>query len=105
MNYLFLMIFQCGAIVFVPIITLVLGLMLIIRYLGFEHRYSFLITAILIGFVSFELSLSGIIMDPRSTSMGFSKIVLIAGLLGLVVFVLILVFGPIYSRLLRIFKP
>jgi len=105
MSKIVLISLQCGAFVFIPLITLVLGIMFIIRKPGFEHRFSSLAGAILIGLVFFEASLIGMLMDPRSISVSLIKLIEIAGAMGLTVFVLVLLFGPIYQRLLQMFRP
>jgi len=105
MSKIVLMSLQCEAFVFIPLITFGLGLKFIISRLGFKHRFSSMAIAIVIGIVFFEASLIGMLIDPRSISVSLIKLIEIAGLIGFTVFVLILLFGPIYQRLLQIFRP
>jgi hypothetical protein len=94
----------CGAFVFVPIITIVIGIKLITRFVGFKNKLSTIIVALLIGIVFLEASAIGMLADPRSTLLGVVKIIKLAGLVGLAVFLLVLFLGPVYVRVLQFFK-
>jgi hypothetical protein len=95
---------QCGAFILVPGITFGLGLWLIVRYLGFQHRLAMMFFALLMGIVFFEGSIIGMVIDPRSSSVGWTKLFTTAGLIGIGTTLFVLIFTPIYITLIKIFK-
>jgi len=75
-----------------------------IRFIGFKKKLNTISVALLIGIVFFEASLIGMLADPRSTVMGGLNIIKFAGLIGLAVFLIVLIFSYVYARVLHFFK-
>jgi hypothetical protein len=95
---------ECGAFILIPGFSFGLGLWLIGRYLGHRDRLSKVYYAFLMGIVTFEASFIGMSIDPRSASVGLTKLVTTSGLIGIGVSLFVLVFTPIYVNLIKIFK-
>ncbi len=104
MDKLTLIVLQCGAFLLIPIGTFGIGLWLIFKYIGFSHRFVFVLLALLIGLSFFEAAFMGMIIDPRANSSNIYEIVKTSGVIGLGAFVFVLVFTPIYRALVQIFK-
>ncbi len=69
-----------------------------------EQKYHYASISGLIGFVFFEFSFIGMIIDPRSKVVGFSEIVLTATGIGIATFLFVLVITPVAILIWRIFK-
>jgi hypothetical protein len=104
MGKLLVIMLQCGAFVLVPGVSFGFGLWLITRYLGFQHKLATLCFALLMGAVFFEASFIGMAIDPRSDSVGWTRIITLAGLIGIGTSVAVLIFTPVYVNLIKIFK-
>ncbi len=92
---------QCGAFIVIPFATLIIGAWKIIY---FKEKYQYISMAALIGFVGFEASLIGMIIDPRSSRSSFSNMIFTALVIGLVTTLFVFLFTPIYVKLIQFFK-
>lgn len=97
-------ILQCGAFVLIPMGSFALGFWLIAHFVGFENRCAMILVALLIGFIFFEGSLIGMLIDPRASLSGLFEKVSISGIIGLVAFIFVLILTPVFRGLTRIFK-
>ena len=104
MNTFLLMLLQCGAFLLIPIGTFALGLWLIIRFVGVNHRLSLIFVAILIGITFFAASTTGMLIDPRGGLAKFPEIIKTSIVAGFVTTVAVLVFVPIYRAIIKTFK-
>ena len=104
MNNPFISLFQCGVFLLVPLVTIVAGVMYIIRRIGLNHRYSLLSVAVLLGFAFFEASFIGEVIDSRSPTISFLNLIKFASLVGIGSFIFIFVLTGIYRLALHIFK-
>ncbi len=95
---------QCGAFVLIPMSSFALGLWLIAHFVGFENRWTMILVALLIGLIFFEGSLVGMLIDPRASLSGLFEKVRIASIIGLVAFIFVLIFTPVFRGLSHIFK-
>jgi hypothetical protein len=104
MSKFLIIILQCGAFILVPGISFGLGLWLIVRYLGFHHKLAMPIFALLVGVVVFEASFIGMAIDPRSSFADLTKIIATSALIGFGASLFVLIFTPVYVKLIEIFK-
>jgi hypothetical protein len=93
----------CGLLILIPGSTFGVGLWLIISRVGMQHRLASILFAVLMGIVAFEASMIGIAIDPR-WNFDWGKLFITSGLIGIATTVFILIFTPIYTRLLKIFN-
>ncbi|HVF25357.1 MAG TPA: hypothetical protein VNA23_05675 [Anaerolineales bacterium] len=98
---LLLMLLQCGAFVVIPMATFGFGVR---RILQLDEKYHRISSAGLIGFISFEASTIGMIIDPRSGNIDFSELIFTSGIIGIATFLLVLFFLPIAMEIFRICK-
>src|SRR5689334_18527410 len=96
---IFLMLLQCGAFVFIPLATLIMGIWKITT--KFDAKYQSIGVSTLISFVFFEAALIGLLIDPSSSGKTFQEILLISCVLGLAVFLFIWIFAPMYAVIIR----
>ncbi len=92
---------QCGAFIIIPFVTLIIGVR---KITYFKEKYQFISMASLIGFVFFEGSLIGMIIDPRSGQISFGNMLFTALMIGLVTTLFVFLFTPIYAKLIQFFK-
>src|SRR5574339_229873 len=97
-------ILQCGAFVLIPMGSFALGFWLIAHFVGFENRWAMILVALLIGLIFFEGSLIGMLIDPRASLSGPFEKARIASIIGLIAFICVLIFTPVFRGLTRIFK-
>lgn len=91
----------CGVIVVIPIVTFVFGFK---RLLNFEERYHRVSIAGLLGLVFAELTLLGMLIDPHSINHSFGEILLNSIGIGIFTFLFVLLFLPISSTVIRVFR-
>ena len=99
--YLLSALFQCGIFIIVPAITFGFGIR---NILLIDEKYRRISVAGLIGFIFFEESVIGLIIDPRSIHISFSELIFTSGLIGILAFLFVLLFSPVAISILRIFK-
>jgi len=58
----------------------------------------------LIGFISFEASVIGMIIDLRSRNLTLQELVLLSGTIGLIAFLFVILFLPVALTIFRLFK-
>jgi hypothetical protein len=87
---------QCGAFILIPLVTFALGIWKISQIDEKYHRLNF---AALIGFVFFEASMIGMLIDPRSSNHPFIELILIALATGIFTFLFVLLMLPILRTL------
>ena len=104
MNSLLLVLLQCGAFLLIPIGTFALGIWLIIRFAGIDNKWSHILVVLLIGFIFFEASIIGMLVDPRGGWEKFPEIFRTSIVIGVVTVLLVLVFLPIFRALFKLFK-
>jgi len=92
---------QCGAFIIIPITTFGFGVWKILQIDKKYHRISI---ACLIGFIFFEASTIGMLIDPRSNNLSFEKLILISFIIGLVSFLCVFLFLPLLMLIFRIFN-
>lgn len=92
---------QCGSFILIPGTSFGIGLWLIISYVGFQRKLGVIFFALLMGLVLFEASVIGMIIDPRSGSFGWTKLIGIAGLIGTATSILVLAFSWVYANLIK----
>jgi hypothetical protein len=95
------MLLQCGAFVFIPLTTFIMGVWKITTKVDAKYQY---ISTTLTGFVFFEASFIGLLIDPRSSGKSFQEILLISCILGFVVLLFVLIFTPVYTVIMRVLK-
>src|ERR1051325_2577063 len=100
MNIL-IMLLQCGAFIIIPLVTLIIGAW---KITYFKEKYQYFSMSALIGFVFFEGSLIGMIIDPRSRNSSFSNMLFIAFIIGSAATLFVFLLTPIYAKLLHLFK-
>ena len=98
---LLLPLLQCGAFVAIPVATFGFGVW---KILQLDEKYQRVSIAGLIGFIFFEASTIGMIIDPRSGNMDFGELIFTSGLIGIATFLFVLLFLPIAIEIFRIFK-
>lgn len=103
MNPLLELTLICGLLILIPGSTFGLGLWLIVRRVGIQPRLASILFAILMGIVAFEASSIGMVVDPR-WNFNWTKMLITSGLIGIATFVFIVIFTPIYTGLIKIFK-
>jgi hypothetical protein len=96
------MLLQCGAFVFIPLTTFIVGVWEITTKI--DAKYQYISISTLIGFVFFEASLIGLLIDPKSSGKSFQEILLISCILGFVVLLFVLIFTPVYTVIMRALK-
>jgi hypothetical protein len=96
------MLLQCGAFVFIPLTTLIMGVWKITTKV--DTKYQYISVSTLIGFVFFEASLIGLLIDPKSSEKTFQEIFLISGTVGFIVLLFVLIFTPVYTVIMRALK-
>ena len=94
-------ILQCGAFIIIPLATFGFGVW---RILQLDEKYHRISAAGLIGFISFEASVIGMIIDPRSPSLTLQELFLTSGTIGLVAFLFVILFLPVALTIFRLFK-
>ena len=93
--------FQCGIFILVPLATFGFGIQ---RILQLDEKYHRMSVAGLIGFISFEASAIGMIIDPRSRNLTLQELVLSSGTIGLITFLFVILFLPVALTIFRLFK-
>ena len=99
---IFSMLLQCGAFVFIPLTTLIIGIWKIVPKV--DAKYQYINMSILIGFIFFEGSFIGMLIDPRSLEKNFQETLLISSIIELIVFLFVLIVTPVYSAIMRALK-
>ena len=100
MNIL-VIILQCGAFIIIPLATFGFGVW---RILQLDEKYHRISAAGLIGFIFFEASVIGMIIDPRSRNLTLQELFLTSGTIGLVAFLFVILFLPVAVTIFRLFK-
>lgn len=98
---LLIIILQCGAFLIIPSVTFGLGIK---KLLQIQEKYHRIGIAGLIGFVSFEASIIGMLIDPRSDNYTFIELILTSLVIGLVAFAFVLLGSPIGIAILNMFR-
>ncbi|HXQ36039.1 MAG TPA: hypothetical protein VN843_18630 [Anaerolineales bacterium] len=93
--------FQCGIFILVPLATFGFGIR---RILQLDEKYHRMSIAGLIGFISFEASVIGMIIDLRSRNLTLQELVLLSGTIGLIAFLFVILFLPVALTIFRLFK-
>ena len=104
MNTLLITILQCSAFLVIPIGTFAIGIWLMIRFVGMNNRWSYILVALLIGFIFFEASTIGMLIDPRGGLDKFAEIIRTSIVIGVITVLLVLIFLPIFRVLFKLFK-
>ena len=104
MNTFLSLLLQCGAFLLVPALVFGVGLWLINKFVGTEDPKSLIAIAAIIGFSFFAAAVVGMLIDPRGGFSKMSEIIKTAGIIGIVVSLSILVFVPIYRRIVKRIK-
>lgn len=104
MNTLLLTFLQCSAFLLIPLGTFGVGLWLIVRFVGMNNRLSQILIALLIGVSFLEASTIGMLIDPRGGWTKFPQIIKTSMVIGAIVTLSVLVFGPILRALMKMFK-
>ena len=104
MNEFLVILLQCSAFLFIPGVTFGLGVWLIVRYLGHQHKFAALFYALLVGTVAFEASFIGMAMDPGSIGRDWTRLFTTAALIGIGTCIFVLVLTPVYVSLTKIFR-
>ena len=97
LNYIF-----CSGFIIIPLLTSIIGTWIIFHNGSMQKNK--MSGPILISIVFFEASILGMFADPRSEAMGIIRIFSISALIGIVVFILVLVLGPLFTKLIRYFQ-
>jgi hypothetical protein len=84
------------------IIPLVGGSFLIYKYFQQNQKLAFVLAVSLIGFVFFEFSLLGMLMDSRASNFSWQYILSVAVGIGIVAIVFSTLVSFIYSKIFRI---
>jgi len=98
----FKVVFQMWLFLLATIIPLVGGFFLIWKYQSNNHKITFLLATGLLGFVAFELSLLGMLIDQRSSNFSMTYILSNAVLIGVVTFIISTVGSFLFSMLFRV---
>lgn len=69
-----------------------------------DTKYQYISIPTLIGFIFFEASFIGMLMDPRSSEKNFQEILLISSITGLITILFVLIFTPVYTAIVRTLK-
>ena len=94
-------ILQCGAFIIIPLATFGVDVW---RILQLDEKYHRVSIAGLMGFISFEATIIGMIIDPRSGNMGSKELVVTSGIIGIATFLFVILFLPVAMAIFRIFK-
>ena len=100
MNILFSLL-QCGAFVIIPIATFGFGLQYILKL---NNKYQYPGIAGVTGLTFFEVSLIGMLIDPRANQMNIKEIILTSAATGIGAFLAIVLFTPIARLIFQVFK-
>ena len=90
---------RCGAFLFAGLIPLVTGSVLIYRNFWWRPWVGMLLMALLLGLIAFEIALMGILSNLGSLNLNWIEVLKQAGTVGLVVFVILIVFSPVLVAL------
>jgi uncharacterized membrane protein len=104
MNTLLLNLLQCGAFLLIPIGTFAVGIWFIVRFVGMNNRWSPVLIALLIGFVFFEASTIGMLIDPRGGLQKIPQIIKTSTVIGVITSLCVLIFLPIFRALMKLFR-
>lgn len=94
--------FQMWLLFLAAIIPLVGGFFLIWKYQWNNQKTAFFLSAGLLGFVAFELSLLGWLIDPRSENLSIQHIFISSLSIGFGFFIVIIIGSLLFSKLNRI---
>jgi FtsH-binding integral membrane protein len=94
--------FQMWLFVLAAIVPLVIGFFLIGKYQGNNEKTAFLLVTGLIGFVAFELSLLGMLMDERSSNFSWAYILSNAVEIGFAFFIISTLSSLLFTLLFRV---
>lgn len=92
---------QCGVFIIIPVITFGIGIWKIIKL---NPKYQKVSISALIGFIFFEASIIGLIIDPRSSGHSFQELLVLSGIIGFATSLFVLILLPIGTLMLNIFK-
>ncbi len=98
------MILGCGAFLLFPLLTIVIGSLLILRRVGLNERLAMILQASVIGLGFAEAAFIGMMIDPKASSWGILKIVEFAGLVGVGATIFALIFTPLYAAMMKNFR-
>ena len=96
---------RCGLFLFAALIPLGLGSLWI--YNNFWWRplvWGLLLEALLVGLVGFEVALLGIVLNPEMQAVGWVQKCSQAGLVGILGFLVVMLVGPLFLRIARVFR-
>jgi FtsH-binding integral membrane protein len=85
----------------VAIVPLVSGFFLIGKYQWNNPKFAFLLAAGLLGFITFEWSLIGMLMDEWGSNFNLGYTLSIAALFGIVTFTVIAIISYLFTMLLH----
>jgi FtsH-binding integral membrane protein len=83
------------------IVPFVSGFFLIGKYQWNNPKFAFLLAAGLLGFITFEWSLLGMLIDERGSNANLSYTLSIASLFGIVTFTVIAIISYLFTMLLH----
>ncbi len=95
---------QCGAFIIVPTGIILIGLWVILRYIGSKNRYAIFLYALLIGIAFFAASFIGMLSDPRSTQTPITEIIKTSAIIAIIATIAILCFTMVFKGLIKIFR-
>lgn len=104
MNTFLITILQCGAFLLIPIGTFAVGLWLIVHFVGMNSKWSSQLIALLIGFIFFEASAIGMLIDPRGGLERFPEIIRTSIAIGIITTIVVVIFIPIFRMVTNLFK-
>ncbi len=95
---------QCGIFLFFPSATFGFGIWLINRYIRKHEKLVYLAFAALWATMAFELTMLGLLFDSRTNTMSWKSLLTTSGLTGIGVFLFVLIFLPLSTKLIRLFR-
>ena len=109
MNYYMIILLQCGALLGLPIITIVIGMRLYLRYGPSKKWIRYLLYGFFFAVIGFELAFLGLLFDPDTQGNNLISILRDAGKIGVCAFFVGLVMMPLNGITTKwsdkIFKP
>ncbi len=98
------MLLGCGAFLLFPLLTIVIGSLLIMRRIGLDRPLAMILEALAMGLAFAEAAFISMAIDPKASSWGIVKIIGFAGLVGIGVTIFVLIFTPLYAALMKSFR-
>ncbi len=94
--------FQMWLLILAAVIPLVGGLFLIWNYQGNNQKVTFLLATGLVGFIAFEWSLLGMLIDERSSKFSLTHILSNAVFIGVAFFIVSVIGSLLFVLLFRV---